>query len=104
MVLNNAIWFKPKLNVTSVKTFYTALYNSFIFLYKYKNSPEIPQGSGNLRKAHNNGFRRISSSYSLVMLQFRWKLSSSKLPITDIRYLRKVLKEVSVAIKTELQD
>lgn len=96
VVLNNATLFKQKLNVTSVKAFYTALYNSLIFLYKYKNSPETPQGSGNLRKACYDGFRRISSSYSLMMLQFRWKLSSSDLQITDIRYLRKILKEASL--------
>lgn len=93
VVLNNATLFKQKLNITSVKPFYTALYNSFIFLYKYKNSPETPQGSGNLRKAHNDGFRRISSSYSLMMLWFRWKLYSSNLQITDIweKYRRRSL-------------
>lgn len=89
VVLNNATLFKQKFNVTSVKAFYTALYNSFIFLYKYKNSPETPQGSGNLRSARNDGFGRISSSYSLMVLEFRWKLSSSDLQITDIRYLEK---------------
>lgn len=46
-VLNNATWFKQKLNVTSVKTFYTALYNSFMFLYKYKNPQRLPrEGEG----------------------------------------------------------
>lgn len=91
VVLNNAASFKQKLNVTSVKKFYTALYNSFIFLYKYKNSPETLQRSGNIRKASNDGFGRISSRNSLMMLQFRWKLSLSNLQITDIRYLRKII-------------
>lgn len=87
VVLKNAASFKQKSNVTSVKNFYTALYNSFIFLYKYKNSPETPQRTGNLRKASNDGFRRISSRNS----QFRRKLSSNNLQITDIRYLGKNL-------------
>lgn len=89
VVLNNATLFKQKLNVISLKNFYTALYNSFIFLYKYKNSPETPQRSKNLRKASNDGFRKISNS--LMMLQFRWKISSSNLQVTDIRYVRKII-------------
>jgi len=87
VVLSNAGLFKLKSNVTFGKK---------IFIQQ-----DAPQRIGNPRKATNGGFRRVLTSYSLMMLPFKWKLSSSNLQINNSKYLRKILKEASAAVATE---
>ena len=60
-------------------------WNGTWLLWKIFIQQDTPQRIANLRKETNDGFRRILTSYSLMTLQFNWKLSSSNLQINNTK-------------------